>query len=124
MGLTKILDARAVPGHPALSGFQLRCGARPSIPFSSIASCASVREILPSFAEDRANRPFSKRFENTAVRQELATGASVGGKMHSQKAARSITALEKWLERNPTARPGDRAAAENVIKDTRNAIGW
>ncbi|MDJ0652188.1 MAG: hypothetical protein QNJ27_04215 [Simkaniaceae bacterium] len=34
-----------------------------------------------------------------------------------------INALEKWLRNNPTAGPGDRAAAENIIKDLRNALG-
>ena len=50
--------------YPALSGFQLRCGARQSMPSSSIASCAAVRAILPSFAAGHTNRPFSRRFEN------------------------------------------------------------
>ncbi len=34
-----------------------------------------------------------------------------------------IIRLEKWLRKNPTANPGDRAAAENVIKDIMNALG-
>lgn len=81
---------------------------------------------LSSILDDlyRPNATVGSGSTAAAVRQELATGTSVGGKMHSQKAADSIRALEKWLERNPTARPGDRAAAENVIKDTRNALGW
>lgn len=33
-----------------------------------------------------------------------------------------INMFEKWLRNNPTARPGDRAAAENIIKDLRNAL--
>jgi hypothetical protein len=31
-------------------------------------------------------------------------------------------ALQKWLEENPAASGGDRAAAENVIKDMSNAL--
>lgn len=31
-------------------------------------------------------------------------------------------ALEKWLRNNPEATPGDRSAAENVIKDLRDAL--
>lgn len=58
-----------------------------------------------------------------AIRHELATGEAVGGSFHSQKGADSIRALEKWLGNNPTARPGDRTAAENVILDLRNALG-
>jgi hypothetical protein len=34
-----------------------------------------------------------------------------------------ITGYEKWLKNNPTSRPGDRAAAENIIKDLQNALG-
>lgn len=33
-----------------------------------------------------------------------------------------ITALEKWLKNNPNASHGDRAAAENIIKDLQNAL--
>jgi hypothetical protein len=33
-----------------------------------------------------------------------------------------IRALEKWLRTHPDATPGDRAAAENVIKDLRDAL--
>ncbi|MFI8384436.1 DUF637 domain-containing protein [Pseudomonas sp. NPDC079086] len=57
-----------------------------------------------------------------AIRQELATGQPVGGAFHSQKATDSIVALQKWLDRNSTAAPGDRAAAENVIRDMSNAL--
>lgn len=57
-----------------------------------------------------------------AVRHELATGKPVGGVFHTQKAEDMIRALEKWLRNNPEATPGDRAAAENVIKDLRDAL--
>lgn len=57
-----------------------------------------------------------------AVRHELATGKPVGGAFHSQKARDMIRSLEKWLRNNPEATPGDRAAAENVIKDLRDAL--
>ena len=58
-----------------------------------------------------------------AVRQELATGIPVGGVTgHVQKAENYVRALEKWLRDNPTATPGDRAAAENVIRDLTNAL--
>ena len=57
-----------------------------------------------------------------AVRHELATGQMVGGKTHTEKAEGMVTALEKWLRNNPTASPGDRAAAENVLKDLLDAL--
>ena len=57
-----------------------------------------------------------------AVRHELSTGLSVGGKTHSQKARDMILALQRWLANNPNASLGDRAAAENVIRDMANAL--
>ena len=58
-----------------------------------------------------------------AVRQERATGGTVGGRTHTQKAEGYVKFLERWLQKNPTASPGDRAAAENVLRDLRNALG-
>ncbi|WP_219923865.1 WXG100-like domain-containing protein [Nocardioides campestrisoli] len=57
-----------------------------------------------------------------AVRSEIATGKPTNGAWHSQKARNRIAQLEKWLRTNPTATPGDRAAAENVIRDMQNAL--
>lgn len=58
-----------------------------------------------------------------AVRYEKATGKPVGGKWHTQKAQDSIVNLKKWLKNNPTASSGDRAAAQNVVRDLQNALG-
>ncbi len=58
-----------------------------------------------------------------AIRQELGTGQPVGGAFHSQKAAEGTRSLGRWLSNNPAARQGDRAAAENVIRDMGNALG-
>jgi hypothetical protein len=57
-----------------------------------------------------------------AVRHEQATGTQVGGREHDQKARDNIVALQRRLRNNPTAQPGDRAAAENVIRDMQNAL--
>ena len=57
-----------------------------------------------------------------AVRHELATGQPVGGAWHSQKARDTIVELQRWLKNHPDAAPGDRAAAENVVKDLQNAL--
>ncbi len=57
-----------------------------------------------------------------AVRQERATGGTVGGRTHTQKAEGFVKFLERWLQKNPTASPGDRAAAENVLRDLRDAL--
>ncbi len=58
-----------------------------------------------------------------AMRYELTTGLQVGGRSHLQKGWESVTAFNRWLQNNPTARPGDRAAAENVLLDLLNALG-
>ena len=57
-----------------------------------------------------------------AVRSERATGQPTGGKWHTQKAEEGVVRLQKWLQSNPKASPGDRAAAENVIRDLQNAL--
>jgi hypothetical protein len=58
-----------------------------------------------------------------AIRHELATGEQVFDTFHSQKGRDSIRCLERWLKNNPTASLGDRAAAENIIKDLKDALG-
>jgi hypothetical protein len=40
----------------------------------------------------------------------------------SQKVANKIRELRKWLRNHPDASPGDRAAAENVIRDLQDAL--
>lgn len=57
-----------------------------------------------------------------AVRYERATGGTVGGKMHTQKAGEAVLYLQRWLLNNPTASPGDRVAAENVLRDLGDAL--
>jgi hypothetical protein len=60
-----------------------------------------------------------------AVRQETQTGKPVGNRFHTQKAQNAIVFLEKWLaknENNPKVAPGDRAAAQNMILDMRDAL--
>ena len=58
-----------------------------------------------------------------AIRYEIQTGEKVFAKSHYQKGKDTIIYLEKWLKNNPTARSGDRAAAENIIKDLHNSLG-
>ena len=50
--------------HPAVRGRHVRCGARQSIPSSSMESCAGVTLIFPSAGEGQTKRPRSSRFEN------------------------------------------------------------
>ena len=57
-----------------------------------------------------------------AVREEARTGLPVGGRWHAAKAQQYIKALEDWLQKHPIAASGDRAAAENIVKDMKNAL--
>ena len=57
-----------------------------------------------------------------AVRHERATGGTVGGRTHIQKAQGYVRFLERWLRTHPNASPGDRAAAEDVLRDLRDAL--
>lgn len=60
----------------------------------------------------------------SAVRKEAKTGDIVGPRSHIKKAEYGIKSLERWIEENPTASPGDRAAAENLLKDLMNSLGY
>lgn len=57
------------------------------------------------------------------MRYEQLTGRSVSDVFHTQKAKNYSSALQKWIDKNPTASPGDRAVAENVLRDLQNALG-
>jgi hypothetical protein len=57
-----------------------------------------------------------------AARHEILTGESVGGKQHIQKVADQTNRLEKWIISNPTAAAGDRAAAQNILLDLKDAL--
>jgi hypothetical protein len=59
-----------------------------------------------------------------AIRHELLTGNPVKGKVHLQKGDDSLRALNRWNRNNSTASPGDRAAAESLIKDLNDAMRY
>ena len=85
----------------------------------------TVSDKMLSGLVDKLYRPNAKVGSGStaaAVREELITRKPVGNGFHSQKAQDSILALQKWLDGNPTARPGDRAAAENIIRDMDDAL--
>jgi hypothetical protein len=58
-----------------------------------------------------------------AIRYERETGELLRDTLHSKKGADAIRFLEKWLKKNPTASSGDRAAAENILLDLKDALG-
>jgi hypothetical protein len=57
-----------------------------------------------------------------AIRHELSTGKQVMGRWHSQKGKDTIRSLESWFKKNSDASSGDRAAAENILKDLYDAL--
>jgi hypothetical protein len=59
-----------------------------------------------------------------AIRHELLTGNPVKGKVHFQKGGDSLRALNRWNRNNSTATSGDRAVAENLIKDLNDAMRY
>ena len=70
----------------------------------------------------RADAKIGSGSTAAAIRKEMREGVKVGNKRHSQKAEQMIEPLQKWLDTSPKARPGDRAAAENIIRDMLNAL--
>lgn len=82
---------------------------------------SELKELVKSNFRPNAN--IGSGSTAAAIRHELLTGKRVFGKLHSQKGREMVTKLEKWLRNNPNASHGDRAAAENIIKDLQNALG-
>ena len=70
----------------------------------------------------RANAKIGSGSSAAALRYEKVTGMSVSGKFHEIKVMDKSRELTKWLKNNPTASAGDRAAAENVLRDMSNAL--
>jgi hypothetical protein len=59
-----------------------------------------------------------------AIRAENATGQPVHGSFHTQKGQNALTKCERWLQNNPAAAPGDRAAVENIMHDLNDALRY
>ena len=57
-----------------------------------------------------------------AVREENTFGQRVKGKLHTVKSEEMLGSFVTRLRTHPTAAPGDRAAAENIVKDMKDAL--
>lgn len=57
-----------------------------------------------------------------AIRYELATGLTVQNRRHIIKGQETLRGLEKWLLRNPDASSADRAIAQRLAQDIREAL--
>jgi hypothetical protein len=79
-----------------------------------------LRKIMekPSVSDPRLNYLMDKLYRENAqigsgstaaaIRHEIATGSKVGNKLHTQKGKDFASALERWLDQNPTAELKDR----------------
>ena len=76
-------------------------------------------EILKRYHKDHST--VDSGSTAAALRKELATGQPVGGKFHTQKVEQGIVELGDWLKQNPLASAGNRAAAENMLRDLLDA---
>ena len=84
----------------------------------------SLKKIVDnSYAAERSESRIGNGSEAAAIFNELATLQSTKGSWHIQEGGETIIKLSEWLKNNPSANPGDRAAAENIIKQIRNALG-
>ena len=57
-----------------------------------------------------------------AIRNELATGAPTGGRMHVTKGQESLRGLDNWLARNPDAPYHDRLVAQSLADELRGVL--
>lgn len=58
-----------------------------------------------------------------AIRNEIATGASTGGKMHTIKGQETLQGLNNWLQRNADAPYHDRLVAQSIADELAAVLG-
>jgi hypothetical protein len=81
---------------------------------ANAAAARAYKDALVSAME----RPYVQdHILSTIVDKIYRAGARVGN------GSTGAVIRYEWLSKNPTATPGDRAAAENLIRDLRNALG-
>lgn len=86
-----------------------------------------VRDGKLQHIVDDLYRPNSKVGSGStaaAIRHEQETGLPVGDRFHTEKGEIYRKALTNWLSKNTTAPTPDRAAAENLLKDLHDALGY
>jgi hypothetical protein len=57
-----------------------------------------------------------------AIRNEIATGAPTGGRMHLTKGEESLRGLDNWLAKNPDAAYSDRLVAQSLADELRGVL--
>ncbi len=57
-----------------------------------------------------------------AVRYELATGSSTGGRMHTTKGRELLQGLGNWLRKNSDARHHDRLVTQSLTDELRQVL--
>ncbi|MGN0063914.1 MAG: hypothetical protein ACI379_06705 [Nocardioides sp.] len=134
-GLAFFTAGISAGGGTAIAGWRLASAGRKVVKaFSAMKAAVKVGAVAKIVTAGRKIPFLAKRFRrvsdaaNAAKHSKYveqlrkAMGKPTGGKWHSQKAEDKIRELEKWLKNNPKATPGDRAAAENVIRDMQDAL--
>ena len=102
------------PDYPAFKGRHVRCGMRQSMPSSSIASCADVRQTLPSLAAGQTNRPRSRRLENRQA-------PWLSHQIILSKSPRRPRNTNRWPENGSSAKTCS-ACAARVLKPRRMSV--
>jgi hypothetical protein len=57
-----------------------------------------------------------------AIRNEIATGAPTGGRMHITKGQESLRGLDNWLAKYPDAPYHDRLVAQSLADELRGVL--
>lgn len=58
-----------------------------------------------------------------AIRSEVATGVTTGGRMHTVKGQETLQGLNNWLRRNPDAPYHDRLVAQSLADELAQVLG-
>ncbi len=99
---------------------------------SELSGNPALYKVIYSFLGEKSkllwerNNEFWSKVGNgsiaSAIRSYKLSRDSAQKKFHIYKAEKGIKSLELWLKNNQNSSPGDRAAAENIIKDLLNSI--
>ena len=97
---------------------------------SNVGSGSQRETLLDEATTDEARRIINELYREganvgdggtaDAIREELATGNSVGGRSHIQKGRERLRQIERILQRNPDH--PDRALLERLRDDLRDAL--
>lgn len=114
-----VRDERGEIRHPGAWGGRTPVPGRPK-PEVSDAKLQNYVDNLFKGAEQATRTGDGTTMD--AIRYELATGLTVQNRRHIIKGQETLRGLEKWLLRNPDASSADRAIAQRLAQDIREAL--